>query len=118
MWRNPSVPGREPTGERRIGLPPFLADVALEIAVDRLRGAFPRLTLRATHRSFLPTVIVAARALVLPEVPTTPAQLGAYEWVLNPDPHPPSPGLEVSMRDKPTIHRQRHPHNQAGPRTA
>jgi DNA-binding transcriptional LysR family regulator len=38
----------EPTGELRIGMPPFLADVALEKPVDQLRGAFPRLTLRIT----------------------------------------------------------------------
>lgn len=38
----------EPAGELRIGMPPFLADIALEQPVDQLRSAFPRLTLRIT----------------------------------------------------------------------
>ncbi|MEW6340701.1 MAG: LysR family transcriptional regulator [Paraburkholderia sp.] len=38
----------EPAGELRIGMPPFLADVALEKPVDHLRSAFPQLTLRIT----------------------------------------------------------------------
>ena len=38
----------EPTGELRIGMPPFLADMALEKPVDGLRAAYPRLTLRIT----------------------------------------------------------------------
>lgn len=38
----------EPAGELRIGMPPFLADMALEKPVDHLRSAFARLTLRIT----------------------------------------------------------------------
>jgi DNA-binding transcriptional LysR family regulator len=41
-------PESEPTGELKIGVPPFLSDLALEKPVDRLRSAFPRLTLRVT----------------------------------------------------------------------
>jgi DNA-binding transcriptional LysR family regulator len=114
-------PESEPSGELRIGMPPFLAEVALEKPVDLLRGAFPRLTLRvtagwspallqsvergsidasivlvpsgfappetlhATRLAFLPIVIVAARALGLPEAPMTLADLARYEWVLNQD---------------------------------
>jgi DNA-binding transcriptional LysR family regulator len=35
-------------GEFRIGVPPFLSDLALETPVDQLRAAFPKLTLRVT----------------------------------------------------------------------
>ncbi|HGL4260474.1 LysR family transcriptional regulator [Burkholderia dolosa] len=38
----------EPIGELRIGVPPFLSELALERPIDRLRDAFPRLTLRVT----------------------------------------------------------------------
>src|SRR5580658_8344091 len=41
-------PDSEPTGELRFGVPPFLSELALERPVDRLRGAFPKLTLRVT----------------------------------------------------------------------
>jgi DNA-binding transcriptional LysR family regulator len=114
-------PESEPSGELRIGMPPFLAEVALEKPVDLLRAAFPRLTLRVTAGwspallqsverasmdasivlmpsgfappetlngtclAFLPTVIVAARALGLPDTPVTLADLARYEWVLNQD---------------------------------
>ncbi|WP_158938582.1 LysR family transcriptional regulator [Burkholderia sp. S171] len=114
-------PESEPSGELRIGMPPFLAEVALEKPVDLLRSAFPRLTLRvtagwspallqsvergwidasivmmpagftppetlqATRLAFLPIVIVAARALGLPDTPVTLADLARYEWVLNQD---------------------------------
>lgn len=43
-----AAPGSEPSGELRIGVPPFLSELALEAPVDRLRAAFPRLTLRVT----------------------------------------------------------------------
>lgn len=42
------APDGEPSGELRIGVPPFLSELALERPVDRLRDAFPRLTLRVT----------------------------------------------------------------------
>jgi DNA-binding transcriptional LysR family regulator len=41
-------PDGEPTGEMKIGVPPFLSEVALEQPIDRLRSAFPKLTLRVT----------------------------------------------------------------------
>jgi DNA-binding transcriptional LysR family regulator len=41
-------PESEPAGEFRIGVPPFLSELALEQPIDRLRGAFPNLTLRVT----------------------------------------------------------------------
>ena len=114
-------PESEPSGELRIGMPPFLAEVALEKPIDLLRYAFPRLTLRvtagwspallqsverasldasivlmpsgtvlpetlrATRVAFLPTVIIAARTLGLPDTPMTLADLARYEWVLNQD---------------------------------
>lgn len=43
-----AAPGSEPAGELKIGVPPFLSELALEIPIDRLRAAFPRLTLRVT----------------------------------------------------------------------
>ncbi|KVC33104.1 LysR family transcriptional regulator [Burkholderia pseudomultivorans] len=42
------TPDSEPAGELRIGVPPFLSELALEQPIDRLREAFPRLTLRVT----------------------------------------------------------------------
>ncbi|MBN3751696.1 LysR family transcriptional regulator [Paraburkholderia sp. Tr-20389] len=41
-------PESEPAGEFRIGVPPFLSELALEEPIDRLRSAFPKLTLRVT----------------------------------------------------------------------
>jgi DNA-binding transcriptional LysR family regulator len=41
-------PDSEPTGEMKIGVPPFLSDLALEQPIDLLRSAFPKLTLRVT----------------------------------------------------------------------
>jgi DNA-binding transcriptional LysR family regulator len=43
-----AAPGSEPAGELKIGVPPFLSELALEMPIDRLRTAFPRLTLRVT----------------------------------------------------------------------
>ncbi|MBN3789840.1 LysR family transcriptional regulator [Burkholderia sp. Ac-20353] len=42
------APDSEPSGELRIGVPPFLSELALERPIDRMRDAFPRLTLRVT----------------------------------------------------------------------
>ncbi|PCE30891.1 LysR family transcriptional regulator [Burkholderia ubonensis] len=42
------APDSEPSGELRIGVPPFLSELALERPVDRLRDAFLHLTLRVT----------------------------------------------------------------------
>lgn len=41
-------PDNESKGEMRIGVPPFLSEMALERPVDLLRSAFPKLTLRVT----------------------------------------------------------------------
>lgn len=41
-------PDSEPTGEFRIGVPPFLSELALEQPIDRLRSTFPTLSLRVT----------------------------------------------------------------------
>ncbi|KCB52649.1 LysR substrate-binding domain protein [Bordetella hinzii 1277] len=41
-------PDNELAGEFRIGVPPFLSELALEHPIDRLRAAFPNLTLRVT----------------------------------------------------------------------
>ncbi|WP_368621350.1 LysR family transcriptional regulator [Paraburkholderia sp. BR13444] len=41
-------PDSEPEGELRIGVPPFLSDLALEQPLDRLRGTYAKLTLRVT----------------------------------------------------------------------
>ncbi len=114
-------PGSEPSGQLRIGIPPFLAEVALETPVDLLRSIYPRLSLRvtagwstvqlqsvergaldasiillpsgyappetlhSTRLTFLPTIIVAARSLGLPDAPTTLADLSGFDWVLNQD---------------------------------
>ncbi|NPT35275.1 LysR family transcriptional regulator [Paraburkholderia xenovorans] len=114
-------PDSEPAGELRIGMPPFLAEVALEEPFDLLRSTFPRLTLRvtagwspglvqgvergsidaavvlmpssfsppqtlrATALALLPTVIVAAHSLGLPDKPLTLADLSQHEWILNQD---------------------------------
>jgi DNA-binding transcriptional LysR family regulator len=43
-----AAPGSAPAGELKIGVPPFLSELALEMPIDRLRAAFPRLTLRVT----------------------------------------------------------------------
>jgi len=43
-----AAPDSEPAGELRIGVPPFLSELALEAPIDRLRSAFSRLTLRVT----------------------------------------------------------------------
>jgi DNA-binding transcriptional LysR family regulator len=43
-----AAPGSEPAGDLKIGVPPFLSELALEMPIDRLRAAFPRLTLRVT----------------------------------------------------------------------
>lgn len=39
-------PDATPSGEMRIGVPPFLSELALETPIDRLREAFPLLSLR------------------------------------------------------------------------
>jgi DNA-binding transcriptional LysR family regulator len=43
-----AAPDSEPAGELRIGVPPFLSELALEAPIDRLRSAFAKLTLRVT----------------------------------------------------------------------
>ncbi|CAB3723610.1 LysR family transcriptional regulator [Trinickia soli] len=51
-----AAPGSEPAGELKIGVPPFLSELALEQPIDRLRAAFPRLTLRVTA-AWSPTLL-------------------------------------------------------------
>lgn len=41
-------PQADPAGEFRLGIMPYLSDEALAMPIDRLRGAFPQLTLRIT----------------------------------------------------------------------
>lgn len=43
-----AAPNSAPAGELKIGVPPFLSELALQEPIDRLRKAFPRLTLRVT----------------------------------------------------------------------
>ncbi|WP_042339860.1 LysR family transcriptional regulator [Paraburkholderia ferrariae] len=114
-------PDSEPGGELRIGVPPFLSDLALEQPLDRLRSAFAKLTLRITagwspgllqsveraeidaavvlmpgdsalpealersRLAFMPTTVVAARALGLPADPVMLEDLAQHSWVLNQD---------------------------------
>jgi DNA-binding transcriptional LysR family regulator len=114
-------PESEPSGEMRIGVPPFLSELALEQPLDRLRNTYSKLSLRVTagwspgllqsveraeidaavvltpcdatlpealvctRLAYMPTVVVAARALGLPEDPVTLGDLAAHPWVLNQD---------------------------------
>lgn len=43
-----AAPDSTPSGDLKIGVPPFLSELALQAPIDRLRAAFPRLTLRVT----------------------------------------------------------------------
>ena len=82
-------PDSEPTGELRIGVPPFLSELALEQPIDRLRSAFPKLTLRVTagwspgllqgveRATADAAVVLLPEAVPLPEA--LPATLLAYK---------------------------------------
>ncbi|MGO4332356.1 LysR family transcriptional regulator [Cupriavidus sp. M-11] len=77
--------GAEVVGELRLGVPPFLSDMALDRPIDRLREQFPRLTVRVTagwSPGLLEQVEAAridAAALLLPEGVMPPAHLTARE---------------------------------------
>ncbi|MEJ8795691.1 LysR family transcriptional regulator [Trinickia caryophylli] len=71
----------EPTGELRIGVPPFLSELSLETPIDRLRGSFPRLTLRVTA-AWSPALLeravraeVDAAVVMMPESVALPESL-------------------------------------------
>src|SRR6185312_13879853 len=72
------APGGEPSGEFRIGITPFLAQVALGTPVDRLRAAYPRLYLRISA-AWSPALLariaesrIDAAAVFLPETVEPP----------------------------------------------
>ena len=73
----------EPVGEMRIGVPPFLSELALSSPVDRLRERFGKLTVRVTA-GWSPGLIeqvengrIDVAAVLLPEyVPLPPALIG------------------------------------------
>ncbi|WP_420995231.1 LysR family transcriptional regulator [Cupriavidus sp. 30B13] len=77
--------GAEVVGELRLGMPPFLSDMALDLPIDRLREQFPRLTVRVTagwSPGLLEQVESArldAVAALLPDGVAPPAHLTARE---------------------------------------
>ncbi|MGN6086683.1 LysR family transcriptional regulator [Trinickia sp.] len=76
-----AAPGSEPAGELKIGVPPFLSELALETPIDRLRAAFPRLTLRVTA-AWSPALLERAmRAEVDAAVVMTPTTVALPETV-------------------------------------
>ncbi len=56
-----AAPGGEVTGELRLGLAPFVSDLALAGPVDRLQAAYPGLTLRISS-AWSPALIAQVRA--------------------------------------------------------
>jgi DNA-binding transcriptional LysR family regulator len=99
-------PDSESTGELRIGVPPFLSELALERPVDRLRSALLQNVERgavdaavvllpigiplpeamtATRLGDKRAIVVAPRSFGLPDEPTTLAELSRHPWVLNQD---------------------------------
>ena len=83
-----SEPGDGPAGEMKIGLPPFLSNLALEMPIDRLRERFPRLTLRATA-GWSSTLVVDIQKSLLD-----------VAAVLIPDDLPPPDGLNATLLGK------------------
>ena len=76
-----AAPGSEPAGDLKIGVPPFLSELALEMPIDRLRAAFPRLTLRVTA-AWSPALLERAmRAEVDAAVVMMPASAALPETV-------------------------------------
>lgn len=76
----------EPTGELRLGMPPFLAERALTAPVDQLRSRFPSLSLRI-HAGWSPGLIeqveqgqLDTSAVVLPEHTPPPAGMIAHTF--------------------------------------
>ncbi len=77
--------GAEPVGELRLGVPPFLSELALAAPVDQLRERFPRLTVRVTA-GWSPGLLAQvesgrldAVAVLLPEDVAPPPALTARE---------------------------------------
>lgn len=76
-----AAPNGVPAGEMKIGVPPFLSDLALQEPIDRLRAAFPRLTLRVTA-AWSPAVLEwAVRAEVDAAVVVMPTAFALPESV-------------------------------------
>ena len=77
-------PGSEASGEFRLGVAPFLAELALTHPIDRLRLEFAKLTLRITT-SWSPTLLtllesntIDAAAVVLPDDVMPPSTLTTH----------------------------------------
>jgi DNA-binding transcriptional LysR family regulator len=101
-----AAPGSAPAGELKIGVPPFLSELALEMLLERAMraevdaavvmmpasAALPE-AVTATLLAVQPTVIVASRALEWPDqagkkrgAPRFPlVELARHPWVLNQD---------------------------------
>ncbi|MBB2930518.1 LysR family transcriptional regulator [Paraburkholderia silvatlantica] len=80
-------PQREPVGELKLGVPPFLSELALEQPVDQLRSEFPKLTLRVragwspglldeVERARLDAAVILLPAAVMPPEGVVATQLG------------------------------------------
>ncbi|WP_395069581.1 LysR family transcriptional regulator [Paraburkholderia silvatlantica] len=80
-------PQSEPVGELKLGVPPFLSELALEQPVDRLRSEFPKLTLRVragwspglldeVERARLDAAVILLPAAVMPPEGVVATQLG------------------------------------------
>jgi DNA-binding transcriptional LysR family regulator len=76
-----------PSGEMRIGVPPFLSELALATPIDRLREAFPQLSLRVTS-NWSPGLLAQIEraeldvaAVLLPSLMAPPPSLIAHELV-------------------------------------
>jgi len=80
-------PQTEPAGELKLGVPPFLSELALEQPVDQLRSEFPKLTLRVragwspglldeVERARLDAAVVLLPAAVAPPEGVVATQLG------------------------------------------
>lgn len=77
-------PGSEPNGEFRLGVPVFLSELMLADPVDRLRAAYPKLSLKITS-GWSPTMLkqlqtnaIDAAILVVPEDAAVPDNLAAH----------------------------------------
>ena len=96
-----AAPGSAPAGELKIGVPPFLSELALEMPIDRLRAAFPRLTLRVTagwSPALLERVIraeVDAAVVMMPAAAALPEALTATLLAVQPTVIVASRALEV-----------------------
>jgi len=94
----------EPTGELRLGMPPFLAERALTAPVDELRLRFPRLSLRILA-GWSPSLVeqveqgaLDVSALVLPEHTPPPAGMAAHAFDRQPIRVVASPTLGLRSR--------------------